>query len=178
MNLNSFLRACEKAGCGKKSARIHFEKTASNEPACRSVVQFGTTRMSQQPFTSNALIDAVICLARKGRRVALDREPSRFAAGCLARSHRPFPERLGLPTRCGRDRPRSAPRRRFDMGWRKSVLCSTHVVRVAGQIPGSNRALVKRASRNSNRTIKTRLLWQKKSDSLELAVWVQTWRAE
>jgi len=58
--------------------------------------------MSQQPFTSNVLVDAVICLARKGRRVALDREPSRFAAGCLARSHRPFPERLGLPTRCGR----------------------------------------------------------------------------
>jgi len=28
MNLNSFLRACEKAGCGKKSARIHFEKNS------------------------------------------------------------------------------------------------------------------------------------------------------
>src|SRR5207249_11013456 len=30
-----------------------------------------------------------------------DREPTRFAAGCLARRLRAFAERLGLPTRCG-----------------------------------------------------------------------------
>jgi len=29
---------------------------------------------------------------------------------------------------------------RVDFGWRKSVLSSTHVFRVAGQIRGSNRA--------------------------------------
>ena len=31
-----------------------------------------------------------------------DREPSRFAARCLARRRGAYPERFGLPTRCGR----------------------------------------------------------------------------
>ena len=37
-----------------------------------------------------------------GRRVALDREPSRFAADYLARKRRNFPNNFSLPTRCGR----------------------------------------------------------------------------
>src|SRR5438552_17868421 len=66
-------------------------------------------------------------------------EPSRFAAGCLARTLRAFPERLALPTRCGRgpsgDRPRSggifkmrpiAPRQRSEAGRANAVAAEVY----------------------------------------------------
>ena len=61
-----------------------------------------TPRIRSEERSALTLALLRICLAWSGRRIALDREPSRFAAPCLARTHRPFPERLGLPTRCGR----------------------------------------------------------------------------
>jgi len=67
-------------------------------------------RLSRQPA-----ILAGISLQRYGRRAAMDREPSRFAAACLVRKDHPTPVRLFLPTRCGRGpsalRPETSPSR-------------------------------------------------------------------
>src|SRR5438094_7743928 len=41
------------------------------------------------------------------RSISPDREPSRFAARCLARRHRPFPKRLALPRAADGDRPQA-----------------------------------------------------------------------